>query len=45
MSQTQWMVRTKKADFNGIGAAFGISPVTARFRRTREVCGMEGIDE
>ena len=43
MSQTQWMVRTKKADFNGIGAAFGISPVTARLIRNRDVCGMDAI--
>ena len=43
MSQTQWMVRTKKADFNGIGAAFGISPVTARIMRNRDVCGMDAI--
>lgn len=43
MGQTQWMVRTKKADFNGIGAAFGISPVTARLIRNRDVCGMDAI--
>ena len=28
MSRTQWLIQAKKADFNAIGAAFGISPVT-----------------
>ena len=33
MSRTQWLIQAKKADFNAIGAAFGISPVTARLIR------------
>lgn len=41
MKKTQWMVQTKKADFDGIGQAFHISPVTARIIRNRDVVGME----
>ena len=43
MKKTQWMVQTKKADFDGIGQAFHISPVTARIIRNRDVVGMEAI--
>lgn len=39
----QWFVRTKKADFNAIGAKFGIDPVTARIIRNREVVGEEAV--
>ena len=39
----QWMVYTKKADFEGIAKAFGISPVTARILRNRDVEGEEAI--
>ncbi|MCM1106508.1 MAG: single-stranded-DNA-specific exonuclease RecJ [Blautia sp.] len=40
---TQWMVATKKADFNAIGERFGIDPVTARLLRNRGLCGEEEI--
>lgn len=43
MGQTQWMVQTKRADFNAIGAKFGISPVAARIIRNRNVVGMEAV--
>lgn len=43
MKKTQWMVQTKKADFNAIGQAFHISPVTARIIRNRDVVGMDGV--
>ncbi len=39
----QWMVYTKKADFEGIAGAFGISPITARILRNRDVEGEEAI--
>lgn len=39
----QWMVYTKKADFAGIAQRFGISPVTARILRNRDVEGDESI--
>ena len=35
------MVHAKKADFKAIGAAFGISPITARIIRNREGDGQE----
>ncbi len=44
MSRTQWLIQAKKADFNAIGAAFGISPVTARLIRNRDVIGMDAVD-
>ena len=43
MSRTQWLIQAKKADFNAIGAAFGISPVTARLIRNRDVVGMDAV--
>lgn len=43
MSQTQWMVQTKKADFHAIGSTYHISPVTARIIRNRDVVGMDGV--
>lgn len=43
MNQTQWMVQSKKADFNAIGAAVGVSPVTARIIRNRDVVGMDAV--
>ncbi len=38
----KWVVSAKKADFNGIGAHFGIDPVIARLMRNR---GMTDISE
>ena len=33
----KWFVINKKADFNALGAKFGISPVTARLIRNRDI--------
>lgn len=43
MGRTQWMIQAKKADFQEIGSAFGISPVTARLIRNRDVVGMDAV--
>lgn len=40
---TKWMMYAKKADFNGIGKQYGISPVTARIIRNRDVVGDEAL--
>ena len=39
----QWYVSAKKADFEGIGKKFGISPVLARLIINRDVIGEEDI--
>ena len=39
----KWFVAAKKADFNKIAKEFGISPVTARIMRNRDVVGEEAI--
>lgn len=39
----KWMVYAKKADFEGMARRFGISPVTARIIRNRDVCGEEAV--
>lgn len=39
----KWFVATKKADFNGMAECFGISPVTARIIRNRDVEGKEAV--
>lgn len=38
-----WMLQTKRADFSAIAAQFGISPVTARVIRNRNVTDLESI--
>jgi len=43
MAEELWMLQTKKADFNGISARFGIDPVTARIIRNRGIEGDEAI--
>lgn len=43
MTQGTWMLQTKKADFNRMGEKFGISPVTARLIRNRDVAGEEEV--
>lgn len=43
MVKTQWMLHAKKADFNEIARKFGISPVTARIIRNRDVTGEDEI--
>ncbi len=40
---SKWMVYAKKADFDGLARRFGISPVTARIIRNRDVCGEEAV--
>lgn len=42
MTEAKWMLYTKKADFEGIGRTFGLSPVTARIMRNR---GLESEEE
>lgn len=39
----KWVVTAKRADFQGIGKAFGIDPVIARIIRNRDVVGEENI--
>lgn len=41
----QWYVSAKKADFDAIGAKFGIDPVTARIIRNRGIIGEEAVAE
>ena len=41
---SKWMIAAKKADFDHISKKFGISPVTARLIRNREVIGDEQIE-
>lgn len=45
MNQTQWMVQAKKADFQAISSAFGISPITARIIRNRNILGDKQIHQ
>ena len=39
----KWVVLAKSADFNGIGAAYGVDPVIARIVRNRDVVGEEAL--
>ena len=39
----KWYVAAKKADFNGIGQRFSISPVLARVIRNRDIEGDEAM--
>lgn len=41
---SKWMVAAKKADFNEISEKFGISVITARLIRNRDVIGDEAIN-
>lgn len=41
----KWIVETKRADFQGLAAKFGISPVLARIIRNRDVVGEEAMEE
>lgn len=41
----KWFITAKKADFEGIAKRFGISPVTARLIRNRDIVGEEAIEE
>ncbi len=39
----KWFVETKRADFDEIASKFGISPITARLIRNRDITGDEKI--
>ncbi len=41
--ESVWMLQTKRADFASIASRFGISPVTARIIRNRNVTDLEEI--
>ncbi|MBQ9941592.1 MAG: single-stranded-DNA-specific exonuclease RecJ [Christensenellaceae bacterium] len=41
----KWIVETKRADFQGLAARFGISPVLARIIRNRDVVGEAAVEE
>lgn len=45
MAAEKWMVQTKRADFNSIAEKYGISPVTARIMRNRDVVGAQDIEQ
>ncbi|MDO4277519.1 MAG: single-stranded-DNA-specific exonuclease RecJ [Lachnoclostridium edouardi] len=45
MAAEKWMVQTKRADFNSIANKYGISPVTARIMRNRDVVGDQDIEQ
>ncbi|MDR1764522.1 MAG: DHH family phosphoesterase [Lachnospiraceae bacterium] len=42
---TQWMIHTKKADFDGIAKRFGTSSLLARVIRNRDVVGDTAIEK
>ncbi len=42
--QEKWIVSAKKADFQGIGAHFGIDPVVARLIRNRNLTELSDIE-
>ena len=44
MTEEKWFVTAKRADFQGIADRFGISPVTARLIRNRDIVGDAAID-
>ena len=41
----KWFVINKKADFEELGRKFGISPVTARLIRNRDVISEEEFEK
>jgi single-stranded-DNA-specific exonuclease len=45
MAAEKWMLQTKRADFEELAKYHGISPVTARIIRNRDVVGMESMDK
>lgn len=45
MAAEKWMLQTKRADFDELAKYHGISPVTARIIRNRDVVGMESMDK
>lgn len=45
MAAEKWMLQTKRADFEELAKYHGISPVTARIIRNRDVVGLESMDK
>ncbi len=45
MVQEQWMLHTKKADFQELGKVHSINPVTARIIRNRDICGDDAVEK
>ena len=45
LKEKKWIVTTKRADFNKIAQACGISPVLARLIRNRDVIGEEATEK
>lgn len=45
MAAEKWMLQTKRADFDELARYHGISPVTARIIRNRDVVGMKSMDK
>ncbi len=45
MAAEQWMLQTKRADFDEMAKFHHISPVTARIIRNREVLGREAVEK
>ena len=45
MKSKKWIVTAKRADFNKIARACGISPVLARLIRNRDVIGEEATEK
>ena len=45
MAAEQWMLQTKRADFDEMAKLHQISPVTARIIRNREVLGPEAVEK
>lgn len=45
MAAERWMLQTKRADFQEMAKCHGISPVTARIIRNRDVVGTESVEK
>lgn len=45
MAAERWMLQTKRADFEEMARCHGISPVTARIIRNRDVVGRESVEK
>lgn len=45
MAAERWMLQTKRADFQEMAECHGISPVTARIIRNRDVVGTESVEK
>lgn len=45
MAKEQWMLQTKRADFNEMARLHHISPITARIIRNRDIEGREAVEK